>query len=239
MFLDSTVEVASFREPGTAYRCNLDRNQCTCPDWHKRRGGYAEADAQRLCKHLISVYGQLRNQPQGRNETGQQQLAICLRHKVGYPIDKLYCETSSGLMDLRLSENNPDWINVYHGEEAYGFNHVEGRWSYGNEPPHAEELVRFILGVGEDLPDDAIATAKRTRLDQWNWTIAGECQGIDMSCAINTRAKWQTVTLGDDQFQHHIQTDELRAMHPRLLHMTPAIRAWVRAEFERARNKQD
>jgi hypothetical protein len=228
------IKVRSFRNSGEVYVCYLRETRCTCPDWKKRRSAYSKTDPQRLCKHLSSEYARLETPPTGHNPEQEDQIALCRKYRVGYPLGWMYLETQDGLMDIRQSPSDPAWFNVYHDGDQYGFNHEECRWSYGNQPPFAKEIVQVLLGLPPTLAEDAVTTVSRKRLDKWKRDVVGECEGVTFTARVNGKAKWQRGVYDQAGFALHLGTGEFE-IQPRLLHMEEALASWLRAEYQQIR----
>ena len=118
---------------------------CTCPDFTERRADFPRSDPRRLCKHLMkqideySIFDldtahEVADVPAGR----------------GFPMVDRHLTTINGervTAHLPANRNRP-WVNIYIGQERYGYNVDEERWAYGNNPGEEQEtLGSWIRGV--------------------------------------------------------------------------------------------
>ena len=117
---------------------------CTCSDFRNYRQKLPELHLSRCCKHIFAAYAQV------RPETGWPgwldiYLELGFRPK---PSDQWHVFTFDD-REYLLSHANPDWANIYckseMGDEKYGYNLIDDRWSYNAEPVHSGYLINKIV----------------------------------------------------------------------------------------------
>jgi len=139
------------REQRAEYEINLSLLACTCPDFVKRRSGFAGRDARRICKHL---YHKIR--PVSVRLFDPLLQVFLSEHQ---PSPYLYQATMGG-DNIVLFGITPgdEWLNVFtrrrhKGEmpgsftgeyKRYGFSIARNGWAYGDRPAGADELRQLI-----------------------------------------------------------------------------------------------
>jgi len=131
-----------------SYNVNADRSTCTCPDWIKRRIGFAPDDPRRLCKHLTAIYASGEAevpQPLAKyadyiTDKGQQGFGIPTTARITHI-------TAAGCTYLVEDCPEKDWLSLYSEGDffyRYGFNKQERRWAYNEKPPEAKTVEIFL-----------------------------------------------------------------------------------------------
>jgi len=141
------IRVASASDPDIEYRVDLESLTCTCRDWIDRRQIFQKSDPRRLCKHLL------------QGILGEDAIPDCLAkyedtlyrytnfEKRGFPPDKALARGAirGTPYDIFLPRTENDgWINIYSEEGKWGYNIYDERWSYGEEPEDAKELIGIM-----------------------------------------------------------------------------------------------
>lgn len=122
------------------YEVDLARQTCTCPDWQNRRHALPASGIGRMCKHIAEAYASLQPQPEG---WVQALVSECLRRNRGvHPENRWGLFQVGGQAQTVLASigQNEDWINVYANGERFGYNPIEDRWAYGDQPPFGDEI---------------------------------------------------------------------------------------------------
>jgi len=147
------VTCRSSRDPNVKYEISPERQTCTCPDWKERRSSYALNDPRRFCKHLNICFENMNFQLPPALAPFEDMLQHFGLEQKGTPIgadseivvveDKTRGGAETGMLAVRKNPDD-DWVNVYFSSLRYGYNQDEDRWSYGNEPPYADELIQNL-----------------------------------------------------------------------------------------------
>lgn len=141
--IETVLNIASFNEPDLVYQINLSGPSCSCPDFKKNRHNLPFGHISRCCKHIMQAFSEVRPSngwpswldpfiEAGFRPLPNQEWNVCHSTNRNYLV----------------SSANREWANVYarvgDDGEKYGYNIVEDRWSYGNEPADAVTLTETI-----------------------------------------------------------------------------------------------
>lgn len=135
-----TLQVASASGNGS-YTVDTADLTCTCPDFFKRRSNFDRSDPRRLCKHLLASIDEIDHFDM---ETVNEIFHVSAGK--GFPVNDRHIKTISGehyALHIPPDRDRP-WVNVYNGQEKYGYNIAEERWAYGSAPPHQNTVAQWI-----------------------------------------------------------------------------------------------
>lgn len=137
------LSIPSESDDSLSYEVDLAGPTCDCPDFKAVRGKLPIGHVSRCCKHIIDGYSRLRPQDgwpgwfdafieQGIRPNPKLEWTVV-------PIGEFFALVSSPMKG---------WGNVYlqddSGNEQFGYNVSEDRWSYDNPPPGATKLKAAI-----------------------------------------------------------------------------------------------
>ena len=136
---------------GKQYSINLQKLECSCPDFVKNRSSFKNRDPRRVCKHLHSALIE--------NGLFSIQNDLCkVVIESGWVASEFSTFSINGNSEIAFIYGESDWINVFvrnrkpedsYGEYSgkfndYGLSKSEDRWSYGR-PPAGVIMIKSLL----------------------------------------------------------------------------------------------
>ena len=131
------IQVQSASGTGT-YTVDTAVLTCTCPDFTKRRADFPRSDPRRLCKHLM---GQIDEYSLFDMNTAPEISDV--PSGKGFPVVDRYVKDIGRerfIAHVPPGRDRP-WVNLYSGQERYGFNVEDERWAYGRDPGKEREAL--------------------------------------------------------------------------------------------------
>jgi len=141
-----TYECDSFTEENVTYTVDLQKLNCTCPDWRKRWGQQPPNSPVSLCKHLRAMLAKAHREELGPALTAALEDDFISQarwvHKTTIESNTIIISgyKSGGWINIWApkSQKNKTKTSAY---ERYGFNPFEERWAYNRKPQQAAELL--------------------------------------------------------------------------------------------------
>jgi hypothetical protein len=141
--IETVLPISSFNEPGMVYEVNLAGPSCSCPDFKHGRHLLPVGHISRCCKHIMQAFSEARP-----SNGWPSWLDSFVEAGFNPPQNQEWNIFHSKNGNYLVSSVIRDWGNVYArisgDNEKYGYNVVEKRWSYGNEPENAVALAKAI-----------------------------------------------------------------------------------------------
>ena len=147
---------------GEEYQLDLQNLKCSCPDFIKRRMEFSRTDIRRICKHQAKTIISLK---QNTNITNNKMIQDLLRYSSsiakGVPIYKEFLEVT---INEKIKGQNPFYILVPKEDpwsqvlfftkmscELHGYNVLEKRWGYHQNPFPAGSRQKYNLAIQKVL----------------------------------------------------------------------------------------
>lgn len=139
-----SLSVPSRSEVDIVYTVDFNGPTCTCPDFRSSRNALPSGHLSRCCKHIFDAYAQL------KPEDGWPSWLDAFLEMGMRPIpSQEWAVLQIGSAKFLVSSAPRDWGNVYtkskEGNQRFGYNPNEERWSYGKAPPHAQQLAQAVI----------------------------------------------------------------------------------------------
>lgn len=140
------TQIKSQSEKGLRYDVDLSLPACSCPDFMSKRQGFPLGHLNRCCKHVFDAYRKILPMDYCPGWLG----AFIDNGWPPHPqCDWWVLPMAPGYV---LASTAPTgWANVYTSQddeaERYGYNVVERRWSYGEEPKEGNYIAGVIHRV--------------------------------------------------------------------------------------------
>ncbi|MEG6505875.1 hypothetical protein [Nitratidesulfovibrio sp. 1201_IL3209] len=144
------ITCKSSTDADVQYTLDVNNQTCTCPDWSKRRSAYPKNNPCRLCKHLNVFFEETGVALPAALKPFEDMICHFAFDDSGIPIgektEALVIGHPDGAFEpvghlaVRKSMDS-EWVNIYTSSLDYGYNIVERRWAYGNEPEFAQDLL--------------------------------------------------------------------------------------------------
>jgi len=139
-----TLRVKSHSEETVMYDVDLSGPSCNCPDWRGARSQLPKGSLTRCCKHVLDAFGRLTPAGGWPGWLG----AFLEQGWKPHPGKRWFILRLGSHFGLSSVGGN-DWSDVFSvvggGYQRFGYNIAEQRWSYGNDPPQADEIAKAIL----------------------------------------------------------------------------------------------
>jgi len=137
------LKIPSESDDSVSYNVDFTGPTCTCPDFTSARSKLPLGLVSRCCKHIIEGYSRL------TPEDGWPGWFDAFIEEGIRPNPKLQWEVVPvGKFHALVSSPMKGWGNVYlqddSGNNQFGYNVSEDRWSYDNQPPAASKLATAI-----------------------------------------------------------------------------------------------
>jgi len=148
--IPAKINIKSHSHKNLIYEVDLNKTSCTCPDWLSHRKNLPEYDLTRCCKHIFDAYNKFRPSSgwpgwlEAFLETGWRAYPTC-RWKVSVVRDSY----------VLIGIGNRHWVDIYAKNDnkyrRYGFNKVEKRWSYGDQPELSNKVLKEVYKFYNEL----------------------------------------------------------------------------------------
>jgi len=141
---------------GNVYTVNLANLSCSCPDFEKRRSGFPPTDCRRACKHIAkTITGRKLNTKITHEGILQAFIRKASSKGEGVPPFQKMLHVKinekvhgDGEFYLLYSQHTLPWVNVVSPTAVtYGYNVVEKRWAYGDNPFPDGSKTKYTLAV--------------------------------------------------------------------------------------------
>lgn len=141
-----TIRVESQSESDVVYSVDLTGPSCDCPAWERSRSHLPRGSLSRCCKHVIDALHRVR--PRGgwpgwldtfveygwQPNSAKEWFVVDIRERAAL-----------------FSIGGNDWCDVFAFSggiyQRFGYNVVESRWSYENEPTGARKIEDAIVAA--------------------------------------------------------------------------------------------
>ena len=144
------ISVPSETQEGISYIISPPSVTCSCPDFQKERARAPQDSPCRACKHLMHYYVQHPDDiPSSLTPFADIFVHFDAKDaRIPYAEPGIWSGVIGevGTLITSWKESLP-WVNIYVGDKKYGYNIEEKRWSYGEQPCNADEILPLLHAV--------------------------------------------------------------------------------------------
>ena len=133
---------------------DLDKQQCNCSEWTFKRKFLPEGSPGRACKHMVQALHSPAVSVQIPALEAQPKLAQILRHHSelgrGLDADANWKLVRADGAEFVVAWGETGFVHVFTdnemgGLERYSYNLESERWAFGQRPPNADLIQRYIV----------------------------------------------------------------------------------------------
>ena len=125
------------------YHVDIEGLSCTCPDFWDKRRNFNKDEPRILCKHLIKAIVE-NNQIPNKFKSFTAEIMSSYERRAGFYYAELQViRIKNKEVHIIYNKESP-WVNIQIGNNRYGYNPIEKRWSYGDAPDGAREIKKHI-----------------------------------------------------------------------------------------------